>query len=191
MIAEKIKNLNLSYLVEAEGVRLRRSGRYWIGKCPFHEDKVPSFTVKGNRFRCYGCGASGDVIDFIRGLKGASFPEALSYLGVKTDRPTTPVERKKAKVRDRERKQRRALVETFRAWESNYSTQLGKRIRGSYAWIRANIKTPNDLEGKKRDTLSGLYKELPFWEWALEILACGDDEEKFELFKVVKNHERP
>ncbi|MEW5949850.1 MAG: CHC2 zinc finger domain-containing protein [Thermodesulfobacteriota bacterium] len=72
----KITDLNLSGIVQLEGVKLRRSGRYWIGRCPFHADKTPSFTVRENHFRCYGCGAHGDALDFIRALKGFSFKDA-------------------------------------------------------------------------------------------------------------------
>src|SRR6266851_2035200 len=50
-------------------VALRRQGRDHVGLCPFHEEKHPSFTVysKDGRqsFKCFGCGASGDVFDFI------------------------------------------------------------------------------------------------------------------------------
>ncbi|MEW5949849.1 MAG: hypothetical protein AB1711_10635 [Thermodesulfobacteriota bacterium] len=102
----------------------------------------------------------------------------------------TRAERKEAKARDRERKQKRALIESFRAWECSYSTTLGRRIRNAYKWIAENIHEPSDLEGMRGDTLAGLYRELPMWEWGLSVLACGNDEEKYQLFKTVKSHER-
>jgi len=190
IIAAKIQALDLPRLVQAEGVDLRRSGQSWRGLCPFHEDKTPSFAIKENRFRCFGCGAHGDAIDFVRELKGFSFKEACQYLGIKTDRPTTKAERREARAKVRERQRKRDLVETFRAWEANYSTELGRRIRGAYRWINQNIRSPNDLKGKKGDTLAGLYKELPLWEWGIEVLACGNDEEKYQLFKAVKTHDK-
>jgi len=69
--------------VVGERVRLRKSGaaRY-TGLCPFHSEKTPSFTVHaGHQFyKCFGCGAAGDVIKFIEQIEGISFYEALKLL---------------------------------------------------------------------------------------------------------------
>ena len=59
------------------GIQGRR-GRYL---CPFHNDTHPSISVKGNRWTCWSCGASGDIIDFTRGYFGLSFREAVAKLG--------------------------------------------------------------------------------------------------------------
>lgn len=48
--------------------------------CPFHPDHDPSFSVKGNRGHCFGCGWNGDVVDFTMKLKGFSFKETLEFL---------------------------------------------------------------------------------------------------------------
>lgn len=63
-------------------VRLRKEGRYFKGLCPFHSEKTPSFAVdpKGQRFKCFGCGKQGDVLDFIQFLSGKSLPEARAVL---------------------------------------------------------------------------------------------------------------
>jgi DNA primase len=68
---QEIKTANpLPNLAEAYGIALRQSGQGFIGRCPFHEDRNPSFSIyladSGWRFRCYGasCGLAGDVIDF-------------------------------------------------------------------------------------------------------------------------------
>jgi len=57
-------------------VALRKSGASLLGACPFHEEKSPSFRVYPDqkRFRCYGCGAHGDVFEFARMLEGREFP---------------------------------------------------------------------------------------------------------------------
>jgi hypothetical protein len=187
-LAEKIMSIDLVSLAQAEGIQLRRSGQNWQGLCPFHSEKMPSFTVKDNHFRCFGCGAHGDALDFIQQLRGFSFREACQYLGIETKRPVTKAERKEAQAKVQERKEKQGLVKRFRAWEVAYSTELGKRIRGAYKWITQNIKTPKDLDGARGDMLAGLYKELPLWEWGLEVLACGDDQEKYHLFTTVKKH---
>ncbi|MFC8501309.1 CHC2 zinc finger domain-containing protein [Pedococcus sp. NPDC057267] len=69
-------------VVAAAGVELRRQGRGWMGCCPFHDDTTASLSVDGipDRFHCFGCGASGDVIDFIQRLHGLTFPQAVEQL---------------------------------------------------------------------------------------------------------------
>ena len=54
--------------IAAKLVALRPAGREWVACCPFHADRSPSFTIYdgGTRFHCFGCGASGDVLDFVQ-----------------------------------------------------------------------------------------------------------------------------
>ena len=65
--------------VAARSVKLHRSGSEWKGCCPFHEDRSPSFTIYADdrRFMCFGCGARGDVLDFIMRRDGITLGEAL------------------------------------------------------------------------------------------------------------------
>ena len=68
--------------VEASGVRLRGRGRVRQGVCPFHDEAEGSFTVYADteRFYCFGCGAGGDVLDFVRRVENLSLPEAIQRL---------------------------------------------------------------------------------------------------------------
>jgi DNA primase len=63
-------------------VRLRRAGRNYVGLCPFHEEKTPSFSVNAERgfFHCFGCGVGGTVFDFVMKTEGLNFAEALHAL---------------------------------------------------------------------------------------------------------------
>lgn len=63
-------------------VRLKRAGRNFVGLCPFHNEKTPSFSVNAERgfFHCFGCGAGGTVFDFLMRIEGLTFPEALESL---------------------------------------------------------------------------------------------------------------
>jgi len=63
-------------------VHLKRSGSNFVGLCPFHNEKTPSFTVSDTKqlFHCFGCGAGGDVITFIMKIENLSFIEAVKYL---------------------------------------------------------------------------------------------------------------
>lgn len=70
-------------VIAAHGVRLRPSGRRFMALCPFHKDNRPSFVVYPDTrtFNCFGCGAMGDVIDFVRRTRDVGFREAVAYLG--------------------------------------------------------------------------------------------------------------
>jgi DNA primase len=63
-------------------VELKRVGAEYRGRCPFHNDRTPSFYVSPTKgvYHCFGCGASGDVIRFIQQIEGVSFMEALRIL---------------------------------------------------------------------------------------------------------------
>ena len=80
---DALKSLHpLGDVVEASGVQLRGRGRVRQGVCPFHDEAEGSFTVYADteRFHCFGCGASGDVLDFIQRTDGLSLPEAIRKL---------------------------------------------------------------------------------------------------------------
>ena len=81
---EQLKRASpIAAVVERHGVELRGSGTHLSGRCPFHEDRTPSFCVypETESFHCFGCGARGDVIDFVRRASGLGFREALERLG--------------------------------------------------------------------------------------------------------------
>lgn len=81
---EQVKRRHpIAEVVEQHGVSLRGTGRRLVARCPFHEDHAPSFSVYPDTqsFHCFGCGASGDVIDFIRRIAGLGFREAVARLG--------------------------------------------------------------------------------------------------------------
>ncbi|MCC5907898.1 MAG: DNA primase [Balneolaceae bacterium] len=71
-------------IVEVVGdyVKLKKSGSGFTGLCPFHNEKTPSFhvTPRLNIYKCFGCGESGDVFNFVMEMEGISFPESLKTL---------------------------------------------------------------------------------------------------------------
>ena len=84
-------------IVEIVGahVRLRRAGRNFVGLCPFHNEKTPSFSVNAERgfFHCFGCGAGGSVFNFIMRVEGLTFPEAVRSIARKYARDDTRARR--------------------------------------------------------------------------------------------------
>lgn len=79
---EEIKNrLDIVQVVE-KYVTLKQSGKNFSGLCPFHHEKTPSFIVSPDiqRYKCFGCGETGDIFNFIQKIENLDFPEALEKL---------------------------------------------------------------------------------------------------------------
>jgi DNA primase len=110
--------------VIGEYVRLKRSGSSgrWIGLCPFHQEKTPSFSVNQTRqfFKCFGCGKGGDALNFVMEIDGLTFPEALKFLA---ERNGIPMPRR-AEYSDEESKLRAALYEIHAIAASFYQANL-------------------------------------------------------------------
>lgn len=81
-IVDEIKNRCDIVDVIGRYVKLRRAGSIYKGLCPFHTEKTPSFAVYGTKqfFNCYGCGAAGDVINFVMRAENIDFRTAISKL---------------------------------------------------------------------------------------------------------------
>lgn len=79
------QEVSLVRLVESFGVTLKKHGKDYIGHCPFHDDKTPSFVVspETNLWHCLGaCGVGGSVIDWVMKTQGVSFRHAVELLKV-------------------------------------------------------------------------------------------------------------
>jgi DNA primase len=70
----------------SEYVTLKKGGRNFLGLCPFHKEKTPSFTVNRDKqiFYCFGCGEGGNALSFLMKMSDMSFPEAVRHLAGKT-----------------------------------------------------------------------------------------------------------
>ena len=105
-------------------VRLRRvgaTGRY-IGLCPFHQEKTPSFSVNQARqfYKCFGCGVGGDALKFVMEIDGLTFPEALKLLA---DRNGIAMP-KRTEYADAESRLRGALLEMHEIAAELYHSNL-------------------------------------------------------------------
>ena len=87
-------------------VTLKRAGSNLLGLCPFHSEKTASFTVFPNTesFHCFGCGAGGDVISFVRRIENLDYPSAVEFLAKRAGITIVQDDR------DKERMQRRKRV---------------------------------------------------------------------------------
>ena len=118
---------------------LRRQGARYVGLCPFHDERTPSFSVEPQEklYHCFGCGVGGDVIKFIEEKDGLGFAEAVEVLA---DRYGVELEREQEDPRaEAKRQRRRRLEELLDRAASFYS---------SYLW-------ESEEAGKARDYLAG------------------------------------
>jgi DNA primase len=102
---------------------LRRTGDRFMGLCPFHEERSPSFSVdpREKLYYCFGCEAGGDVFRFVQEKEGLGFPEAVEALG---DRYGVEIERESEDPRAEEARKRRTrlgeLLERTAQFYANY-----------------------------------------------------------------------
>lgn len=139
-------------------VALRSQGNNLIGKCPFHEEKTPSFTVSPHNgmFYCFGCEAGGDVFTFLMRMEKLSFPEALAQLaaqaGVSLPGPAT-------RAGSPEERLLRVNEQVTRHFERNLASPQGRSAR---AYLEGR---GIDLATAKRFRLG---YALPGWQDLLE-----------------------
>jgi DNA primase len=121
---EDLKHQTDILTVIGEVTPLKKAGASWKGLCPFHQEKSPSFNVRPDKgmFKCFGCGAGGDVFKFVELHNKMAFPEAVRLLATRASMPIpepegTPDQR--AEAADRE-----ALLKLHERAETFYIEQL-------------------------------------------------------------------
>jgi DNA primase len=121
--AEQVKGSVDIAAVVGEHVRLKKSGPYrFMGLCPFHQEKTPSFTVHTTRqfYKCFSCGAGGDVFKFVMEIEGLSFPEALKSLAERNGIPIP----KRSQYADDDSRLRGALLAMHELAQENFRANL-------------------------------------------------------------------
>ncbi len=88
-IIDQIRQVASIQEIASQYTTLKRRGKRYVGLCPFHSEKDPSFTVDDEKqlFHCFGCGAGGDIFTLVMERENLSFPEALKYLAEKYNIP--------------------------------------------------------------------------------------------------------
>ena len=127
-IVDEVREKNDIVDVISPYVRLTRRGSNYVGLCPFHNEKTPSFSVNTGRqtFHCFGCGVGGNAYSFVMKYENLTFPEAIRQLadraGIKLpEEEDNPEARKRADLRTR-------LFEIYKEAAKFYYFQL----RGEY-----------------------------------------------------------
>jgi DNA primase len=135
-VAERIKQQADIVRVVGEYVRLKKSGQNFLGLCPFHHEKTPSFAVHPGKqiYHCFGCGAGGDVFKFVMEMDKVSFPEAIRTVAEKCGIPMPEWRGRGGPQAQQATQQRRMLLEIHRAAAAFFTRQLetseGRAARG-------------------------------------------------------------
>ncbi len=128
---DEIRNrVSLAELI-GRRTKLVRKGREFSGLCPFHNEKSPSFTVNEDKgfYHCFGCGAHGDQVEFLKQTEGVSFREAVERLADLAGMQM-PVERPEERQRQQKAATLHEVMEIATDWfASQLSTQAGTQAR--------------------------------------------------------------
>ena len=121
--ADRVKGAVDIFSVVGEHVRLRKAGpNSYKGLCPFHNEKTPSFNVNlaHQRYKCFGCGAGGDVFNFVMQIEGLSFYEALKALAERNGIPMP----KRSQYADEDSKLRGAIYQMHEMAQEHFRANL-------------------------------------------------------------------
>jgi DNA primase len=173
-------------------VELKRSGRTWKGNCVFHGEKTPSFHVypEDKHFKCYGCGAYGDVFGFLQKLEGKEFPEVVRALAQEMgiEIPEASEEDSlEAKARRKERNEITAACDAAaRYWAARLSSRYGAPAR-AYLLDRGVTEESRQrfrlgVASSAWNDLAGRLKEKGIGSDALRRAGLLIDREKSEGF---------
>ncbi len=133
----RVRGANDIVTVIGEYVKLRPQGRNYVGLCPFHQEKTPSFSVSPEKqfFYCFGCQAGGDVFRFLELWEGADFAEALETLAQRVGLQREPGEKLTAVGVNRQKQELFQVMEQAAAfyqrilWETDSGHQAREYCR--------------------------------------------------------------
>jgi DNA primase len=130
---EEVKAVADMVAVVSPRTQLRKQGARWMGRCPFHEERTPSFSVnpQDKLFYCFGCGKGGDLISFVRETENLDFTGAVEWLA---DRFNLRLEYEESSPRAEEERQRRTrLLDVLDHAASFYERYLWESQAGGFA----------------------------------------------------------
>ena len=148
--------------VVSEHVVLRKMGRSHKGLCPFHKERTPSFTVRADPpvFHCFGCGAGGDVVEFVKLKEGLSFKDAIESLArrfgvpLPDTREESPEDRMRAEIEP-------VLEAAAKQYEQFFWADAGRRAREYLQGRKFSDKTLRFIRaGASRDSWNDLLNAL-------------------------------
>jgi len=122
---EEIKNKLDIIAVIGEYVSLRKAGVNWKGRCPFHNEKSPSFLVnpEKNIWHCFGCSKGGDIFSFVQEMEHLEFPETLKLLA---DKAGVKLENHDPRLSSQKNRLQNICQLATKHWQRNLQSPAGK-----------------------------------------------------------------
>lgn len=110
-------------------VKLRKAGNEYVGLCPYHSEKSPSFRVNDSKglFHCFGCGASGDIFKYLMDIEGLPFREAFAALADAANLPTVDPKQRQQQARAETADRAAAILSAQAQWHD------ARTVRGTPA----------------------------------------------------------
>ncbi len=154
-------------------VPLERKGGNWWGRCPFHHEKTPSFSVnaEGQFYHCFGCGVSGDVITFVREIENVDFMDAVRILAERAKMPV-PESNFDTEETARLKKKRDNILKILRAAAHFYLNNLNSGKADAHVQYILDRKIPSPVVRK-----FGLGASLDFYSLPQYLLGEGFSKE--------------
>ena len=123
--------------VVSDFISLKKRGANYLGLCPFHNEKGPSFTVSPAKgiYKCFGCGKAGAPVNFIMEHEGLTYPEALRFLAKKYSIKVEEVEQTADQIKEQNAKESMMLLSAYAQQQFTknlWEEEEGKRIGLSY-----------------------------------------------------------
>lgn len=156
-------------------IKLKKRGANYLGNCPFHNEKTPSFTVSASKgiYKCFGCGKAGNVITFVQEHEKLSYPEAITWLAKRYHIEVEETQQSNAEKEQRLEEESLRIINNFATtyFQENLQTTEGIAIGLSYFQERGFRKEtiekfqlgycPEDKEDLARKaTEKGYQKDL-------------------------------
>jgi len=152
---------------------LRPAGKHLRGSCPLHAERTPSFFIKpySQTFRCYGCNASGDVIEFIKRAENLDFKSACERLGIELK----PTEKTRREI------QKKEAVRKFKAGCYEMHDELCRLYR-TLQKAKNLCRTEAEVEA-----IAEYYHAENNWLHEMDLLQGDDDNAKLNLYQEAVN----
>ena len=141
-LVDEIKSRIDIFDLVSERLTLKKVGQNWIGLCPFHSEKTPSFTVNPSKqiFHCFGCNKGGDVITFLMDYEKLTFQETLMELARRTG-----VEYKLSGFDSRDFQKKSVILDILKESAAFYATQLKSNIKVIEYLLRRGITEDSQI----------------------------------------------
>lgn len=186
-IFQKIKSkLNILKVAKYYGIKITNKNK---AICPFHDDHHPSLCFKNNRFKCFACGISGSVIDFVSNMFDLSILDATKKLNEDFNlgilKPLNKYEIQKLTKRRENEEKINNIIKSFETWQED-SEQWFLKIFKLFRDIQKSLAPKNFQQPSKIWFL--VSNHIEHIEPILELFASNDREQILDGYSNIKNY---